>query len=327
MNKQASQLCLSEMSLPVVAVLRRGICRTTTQMSMRYSEMLGLYTQCVLPIFVLLVAIFLRVHHLDDIPRGLTPDEAWNGVDALRILDGERPIFLTANFGREALFIYLQAISIAVFGQTSLALRAVSAIIGILTVGAAYILVRRMFSARLALLTSGWLTISLWHVIFSRTGLRSVSLPLFLAVGFYCLWRGLEGVSAQLDARQASSLTTAIGPRPAIWFALGGIIIGLSLYTYSVARFAPFVILALALYLAILHRQLLPRALPGLALALTLATIVFLPQGLFFLRHPGVLPRKSSRCLGVQSNATPRYSCTGPIRLNDSLHRNVRHPW
>ena len=250
-------------------------------------KLLGTYSECLLPGFVLLVAVFLRLYNLPTIPRGIMLDEAWNGVDALRILNGERPIFLTANFGREALFIYLQAISIAVFGQTSLALRAVSAIIGILTVGAAYILVRRMFSARLALLTSGWLTISLWHVIFSRTGLRSVSLPLFLAVGFYCLWRGLEGVSAQLDARQASSLTTAIGPRPAIWFALGGIIIGLSLYTYSVARFAPFVILALALYLAILHRQLLPRALPGLALALTLATIVFLPQGLFFLRHPG----------------------------------------
>ena len=250
-------------------------------------KLLGTYSECLLPGFVLLVAVFLRLYNLPTIPRGIMLDEAWNGVDALRILNGERPIFLTANFGREALFIYLQAISIAVFGQTSLALRAVSAIIGILTVGAAYILVRRMFSARLALLTSGWLTISLWHVIFSRTGLRSVSLPLFLAVGFYCLWRGLEGVSAQLDARQASSLTTAIGPRPAIWFALGGIVIGLSLYTYSVARFAPFVILALALYLAFLHRQLLPRALPGLALALTLATIIFLPQGLFFLRHPG----------------------------------------
>ena len=275
-----------KMSLPVVAFLRRGICRTTTQMSTRYSEMLGLYTQCVLPIFVLLVAIFLRVHHLDDIPRGLTPDEAWNGVDALRILDGERPIFLTANFGREALFIYLQAVSVAFLGQTSLALRAVSAIIGIITIVAAYFLVWRMFSARVALLASGWLSISIWHVIFSRTGLRSVSLPLFLAVGFYCIWRGLESVKIQAGARHSSKLPTTTSTGPAIWFAVGGIVIGLSLYTYSVARFAPFVILALALYLAFLHPQLLPRALPGLALALTLATIVFLPQGLFFLRHP-----------------------------------------
>ena len=61
----------------------------------------------------------LRFHNLDSIPRGLTPDEAWNGLDALKILNGERPIFLTANYGREALFIYLQAISIGFLGQTA----------------------------------------------------------------------------------------------------------------------------------------------------------------------------------------------------------------
>ena len=254
-----------------------------TEHTVSRDALFGLYVERALPVVVLLVAVFLRIYSLDTIPRGLTPDEAWNGLDALRILDGERPIFLTANFGREALFIYLQAISIAFLGQTSLALRAVSAIIGILTIVAAYMLVRRMFSARVALLASGWLTISLWHVIFSRTALRSVSLPLFLVVGFYCLWRGLE----EVGATHTSPLpTTANRLRPAIWFALGGIIIGLSLYTYSVARFAPFIIVVLALYIALLHRRLLRRTLPGLALALTLTTLVFLPQGLFFLSHP-----------------------------------------
>ena len=62
--------------------------------------------------------------------------------------------------------------------------------------------------------------------------------------------------------------------------------LGLSLYTYSTARFAPFVILALALYLVFVHRQLFQKALPGLVLALALATLVFVPQGIFFIRHP-----------------------------------------
>ena len=235
----------------------------------------------ILPVVVLLGAIFLRLYSLDTVPGGLLWDEAHNGLDALRILDGERPIFLTENFGREVLFVYLQAISVAFLGQTSLALRMVSAIIGILTVVAAYLLARRMFGARVALLTCGWLTISLWHLIFSRIGLRSISLPLFLAVGFYCLWRGLEEVSARSTAPNRT--------RPAIWFALGGIVMGLSLYTYSTARFAPFVILALALYVALLHRHLLSQALPGLVLALTLTTLVFLPEGFFFLSHPASL--------------------------------------
>ena len=265
--------------------MRHGKGRATTQQPISRVELLGLYAERVLPVVVLLVAAFLRLFNLDTIPRGLLYDEVFNGLDVLKILDGERPIFLTGNFGREALFVYLQAISVALLGQTSLALRVVPAIIGILTVVAAYLLARRMFSARVALLTSGWLTVSIWHVIFSRTGLRSVSLPLFLAVGFYCLWRGLEGVRVQTTESPGSTATES-DPRPSIWFALGGIAIGLSLYTYSTARFAPFVIVALAFYLALVHRQLLLKALPGLVLALALATLVFLPEGLFFLRHP-----------------------------------------
>ena len=233
-----------------------------------------------LPLLVLLVAIFLRLYSLDTLPGGLMFDEAWNGRDALDVIAGERPIFFTVNSGREALYIYLQAISVALLGQSSVALRVVSAILGILTVVAAYVMARRMFSARIALLTSGWLAISLWHLIFSRIGLRAISLPLFLAGGFYCVWRGLEGVKAQADARQASLLPN---PRSALWFALGGIVLGLSLYTYSTARFAPFVIIAFALYLAILHRRLLRQALPGLILTLAVAFVVFVPEGLFFL--------------------------------------------
>lgn len=262
-----------------------GTLRAATEHTRSRPALWASRTELILPIVVLLVAIFLRLYSLDTIPRGLLYDEAYNGADALRILEGERPIFLTGNFGREALFVYLQAISIAIVGQTVLSLRIVSAVLGILTIVAAYVLVRRMFDARIALLASGWLTVSLWHIIFSRTGLRSVSLPLFLAVGFYCLWRGLEGVRAQ-GASPTRSIAAGRQPPPAIWFALGGIVIGLSLYTYSTARFAPLFILALALYLVLFHRHLFRKALLGLVLALGLATVVFLPQGVFFLNQP-----------------------------------------
>ena len=100
-------------------------------------ELLASQAERVLPIVVLSVAVLLRLYSLDTIPRGLLWDEAHNGLDALRILDGERPIFLTGNFGREALCVYLQAISVAVMGQTDLSLRIASALVGILTIVAA----------------------------------------------------------------------------------------------------------------------------------------------------------------------------------------------
>ena len=232
---------------------------------------------------MLVIAVFLRTYSLDTIPRGLLPDEAFNGIDASKILDGERPIFLADNKGRESLFVYLQAISVALLGQTALALRFVSAACGILTLLAGYLLVRQMFTTRVALLASAWMALSLWHVIFSRIGLRTISLPLFLAVGFYCLWRGFAGARDQVEAVQASPKLSASS---AVWFALGGINIGLSLYTYSTARFAPFIILAFALYLAVIHRHVFERALPGLILAFALTAALFLPQGVFFLNHP-----------------------------------------
>ena len=265
--------------------------------SLQIRSRVALFTsqaELILPIVVLCVAIFLRVYSLDTIPSGLLWDEAHNGLDALRILDGERPVFLSGNFGRESLYVYIQAVSIAVLGQTDLSLRLASALIGILTIVAAYLLARRLLDARVALLTSAWLTVSLWHVIFSRTGLRSVSLPLFLVVGFYCLWRGLEGIGVGATGPSSSS-RQAGRSKPALWFALGGIVIGLSLYTYSTARFAPFFIVALAIYLAIIHRHLFRRALPGLVLALTFATLVFVPQGIFFLRHPATFLERTQQ--------------------------------
>ncbi len=234
---------------------------------------------------VLLVAIFLRLYSLDSVPPWLMVDEAENELDALAIIEGERPVFLPENHGREALFIYLQAISLALLGQTDFALRIVSAVMGILTIGMAYLLARRMFDSRIALLSCGWLSISLWHVIFSRIGLRTISLPLFLAVGFYCIWRGLEGLRAQAGESQN---VHSMGTRhwPAIWFALGGLVIGLSLHTYSIARFAPLVLVAVAVYLGVLHNQWFRQALPGLVLAMSLTVLVFLPLGVFFLNDP-----------------------------------------
>ena len=46
------------------------------------------------------VGAFLRLFRLADLPPGDGYDVAQYGLDALDILDGARPIFLPANFGR-----------------------------------------------------------------------------------------------------------------------------------------------------------------------------------------------------------------------------------
>ncbi|MGH2460653.1 MAG: ArnT family glycosyltransferase [Chloroflexota bacterium] len=234
---------------------------------------------------ICLVGLGFRTYRLTTVPSGILYDGAYNGLDALRIVRGARPVFLPADQGREALFIYLQALSIHWLGPSNLALRVPAVIVGSLAIPAAYLVAARLANRRVALLTAAALAVSFWHVTFSRIGLRAISVPLFGAVGFYCLWRGFaaawstkESIEEPPRARwQAAGLA---------WFALSGIVLGLSLYTYPTARFFPVTVLVFAGYLALGHRRKLRLALPGLIVAGLLTAAIFVPEGRYFLGHP-----------------------------------------
>ena len=79
------------------------------------------------------LAAVLRFYRLDEWPPGPYRDEAYNALDALGVLRGQHALFFPANNGREPLFIYLVALSIALFGPTTLALRLPAAVVGALT--------------------------------------------------------------------------------------------------------------------------------------------------------------------------------------------------
>jgi len=78
----------------------------------------------------MLLAGALRLTALGAAPPGLYHDEAFNGIDALGVLAGDRPIYFTANHGREPVYIYLVSIAVGVFGRTPFAVRLPAAIIG-----------------------------------------------------------------------------------------------------------------------------------------------------------------------------------------------------
>lgn len=257
---------------------------------------------------VFVIAAALRLYRLDAVPSGLLYDEAYNGVDVLRILAGERPVFLPENFGREALFIYFQALSVALLGPTDLALRVVAAVVGLLTVPTSYVLLRRLFGRRVAALACGWLAVSLWHVIFSRIGLRAVSLPLLETASFYCLWSGLA-TAGEGKPTVRSARPEALAPHTLVWFALSGLLLGLALHAYTAARFVPLVFIAFAGYLWTWHRPRLRASAAGLVLAGLVALAVFVPQGLYFVRHPDAF---TSRAAAV-SIFNPDLSPDGPL--------------
>jgi len=215
---------------------------------------------------ILVLASVLRLYALDRLPPGLYHDEAYNGLDALNVLQGQHPIFFEANNGREPLFIYLVALAVSFLGRSPLAIRAVAALLGILTVPATYWMVRELLGSQArgeALLAALVTATTFWHLNLSRVGFRAVSLPLFTALWLGFLARGLHR------------------KRHSDW-ALAGIFLGLSFYTYLAARFAPLILLVLVIYWLV-RRQSVPWR--GLLLLGLCACIVASPLLVYALRH------------------------------------------
>lgn len=167
---------------------------------------------------LIVLAAVLRLWSLAVIPPGLYHDEAFNGLDALSVLDGNRPIYFAANNGREPFFIYGIALSVALLGRSPGAIRVVAALLGTLTVPAVYLMAREMSGRRPALLAATLTATTVWPLALSRVGLRAVSLPLVIALALWLLWRGRR-----------------TGQRRQ--FILAGLCFGAASYTYLAARF------------------------------------------------------------------------------------------
>ena len=172
----------------------------------------------------------LRLAALGSVPGGLYQDEAFNGLDALRVLEGEHKLYFSANNGREPLFIYLASITIAWLGRTPAAVRLPAALLGTLTIPTTAALGSVLFNRRVGLLAAALLAITFWPLHLSRVAFRAVGLPLFLGLALAAGWRG---------ARQASKG----------WTLAGGMCYGLAFYTYLPVYWTPVVLAFFTFYL------------------------------------------------------------------------------
>ena len=212
-------------------------------------------------LLALALAVFLlRLHRLGEIPEGIDAGEGANGVDALRVLQGEHAVFFPDKFrGREGMVVYAMALAVYLLGRTELALHLPTALAGAGTVFVVFWLGRALFgtdesgnrAARwrglfVGAAGAGLLAVSLGQTIIARTAYRTTLLPLLLALCMVLLWEGWK--------------------RRSKWHVvLAGISAGLLPYTYIPARFAPFLFLlfGLSFVLSFSRRQNgLKRAIP-----------------------------------------------------------------
>lgn len=211
-----------------------------------------------LALAITLLAAALRFPALAQHPPGFYHDEAFNGLDALPILDGARPVFLPSNGGREAGFMYLVAPLIALLGRSPVAVRLVSALLGTLIVPATYLLGRALYDRRIGAFSAAIIAVMLVPLHLSRIGFRVVSVP--FAISWF-LW-------AVVRAYQ-----TGRGWR----WALAGLLYGLTFHTYTASRITPFALILIAAYLLLKGeaRRLWPGIVWfGLGAALTAAPMI-----------------------------------------------------
>lgn len=191
---------------------------------------------------ILLGAAFLRFWEFGTTPPGLHYDEAYNGLDALDVLVTGPKLFFEGNTGREPSLNNLLALSVAVFGRESYALRLPAAALGLLSVAATFALARTMFrplgpgAVRIALVAAALLAVSHWQVDINRLSLRVNTMPLALAVAFFLLWRAARS-----------------RPDRSVAWLLAGAAFGLVGYTYISARILPAFAAALGMAEALLR--------------------------------------------------------------------------
>ncbi len=205
---------------------------------------------------VLLLATFMRVWRLFDIPPGLAQDEVLNADIAENILNGQHALFFREGFGHEPLFHYIGAIFQRLLGDNALAIRLPSVLIGVVTVALVIALAQRWFDEQVATWAGLAVAVSWWGVIFSRIGIR-----------------------AQLEALLLCCTALFWQRRP----ILAGLFLALACYTYTPAA----VMLGWPIIVLIISTRVRKRAmLVGLA-----AILISAPLYIYLALNPELLER------------------------------------
>jgi 4-amino-4-deoxy-L-arabinose transferase-like glycosyltransferase len=227
---------------------------------------------------ILAAAFAVRIWNIEGAPAGVYPDEAVNGIDAIKVNLGEQPFqwFYTDNNGREGLFMNLVALSFQIFGVSVLGLKIPSIIFGTLTVLGVFLVTKEIFrTPRAGLFAAYLIAFSFWSINFSRISFRAIMVPFILTFSFYFLLRAIRTKS--------------------FWqFAVSGFIFGIGFHTYIAFRIAPAIIIIAFLGLLITKKHLFHNYWKQAAIFMIFMLISAAPIIWTFYTHPEFLESRSA---------------------------------
>lgn len=267
-------------------------------------------TRLLLLALIVGAALLFRFWRIASLPPGFHFDESFEALEAWRIFTDSsyRPIFLEGNFGVAPLNAYVVALGFALGDLLGIAagpalMRATIAVVGVLTVLAAYGLATELrlhddkhaLSAWFPLWAAAALAVMRWHVHFSRMGIEPIWVPLEWLLGIWALLHGW---------------------RTGSWwaFAGAGAVAALSLYTYQGAWVLPFVLAASGGVLLITERTDSDPALQqnrrrsrwiGLGVAGASALLLATPLLLYFYNHLDLIVLRPAQVNVVGETTSP----------------------
>lgn len=202
---------------------------------------------------IICLASILRLWNLSLVPASLNLDETAIGYDAFSILKTKKdqfgktlPLaFRSTNDYKLPVYVYLTTAAMSVIGDKEVAVRATSAVAGIIVVALTFVLTnilfdKHRFHTKLPLLAAFLLAVSPWHLQFSRMGAES-NLSLLFNISMIIFFL------KYIDNKRGRFLI------------LSAVFFGLNLFTYHSARFVSPLLLIAMIFLyrkkIILNRQ------------------------------------------------------------------------
>lgn len=188
-------------------------------------------------ILILMTLSFLvTIYSLDRVPKSIIPDEGYFLTDAKQIISNPNhfSFFGLGTYTFPAASNFYQAFFLKTFGFSIWSWRFSSVMAGVMSVPAVYLLVKLLFKKDIAIITALITTFSPYFLSLTRLGYNNIqTLPI---VTWAIL---LMVVGLKRDSKPFS--------------LLGGIVAGLSLFTYTAARLS--IVLATFIYLAAFIRS------------------------------------------------------------------------
>lgn len=239
---------------------------------------------------VIILAVFFRYYLIGEMPGGLFPDEAANGLDINSMQQGDLAPFYERGNGREALFFYFLWASVEVFGKGPWQHHIVSSLVGLLAVIFCFLATKKIFSIHAknkedhqkaywtALVASFLMAISTWHIVLSRTAFRANLIPLFIGMVFYFL---------------LSSYLAPDEKKRRWWAFAGGAAFALGFYSYIAYRIIVPILGILVVWPLFAAkrshslRKVFNEWSRPIAFFVVAFIIFFAPLGKYFIDHPG----------------------------------------